>query len=324
MTRQTRRERALDLLASNDRVSPLAERVGARALSDQIDRMVYDGDVVAVQLPLRPSDVRSKRIKMFRQHGTDQIARAFHDGGWRGYEHPVPTMFRGCVDRSTGLVFDVGANTGVYALVAAATGRTVHALEPSRDIAALLRANVRLNRQEGRITVVEVAASDRDGRAQLFIPPPTTNTIETSASLDPAFLTDGVEDPSYKRRHAASLDVTTTTLDVYWRRLGSPPVGIVKIDVEGHEAAVLAGATELTKSCQPVIFLEVLRDAGRINDFKERFDYVDVRLSAVEAVFGDVVKYDPLGWNHILIPIEWIEAVKHMVRSSDLILTVPT
>jgi FkbM family methyltransferase len=305
------RMRWLRALAARDRLTRLAERAGARALADQLDRIRHDGDVVAVTLPLREVDVRSKRIKMFRCGGRDQVADAFHEHGWRGFEHPVPSLFRAAVDRSHGAVYDVGANTGVYALVAAATGREVHAFEPNPAVAELLRANVKLNDHAARVQVVEMAVSDREGTATLFLPPPTGESVETSASLDARF----------KERTDHVIEVPVTSLDAHWRAAGRPEVGVVKIDVEGHEGAVLDGALELIAACRPVVFLEVLGNVDALEEARARLGYVDVRLSHVEAIFGDAVRFDTWAWNHALLPPDWVTAFMELARTTQLVVT---
>ena len=73
---------------------------------------------------------------MFGLNGNDQIVRAVRDGGWRAFECPLPDVYCLFARRSTGQVYDVGANTGFYSLVAVTANRgvTVHAFEPARDV----------------------------------------------------------------------------------------------------------------------------------------------------------------------------------------------
>jgi FkbM family methyltransferase len=50
--------------------------------------------------------------------------------------------------------------------------------------------------------------------------------------------------------------VTTTTIDAEWKARGSPPVSLVKVDVEGGEVGVLAGAADCLQACRPVVVTE--------------------------------------------------------------------
>jgi FkbM family methyltransferase len=116
------------------------------------------------------------------------------------------------------LFVDVGSNVGTYALWAADAGAEVIAVEPGRGAAAKLRANVALN--DFPITVRECALADAPGTGWLTRHRDATNHLLTAAS-------GGTE------------RVTVDTLD---NLLGDRYAAGVKIDVEGAERLVLAGA----------------------------------------------------------------------------------
>ena len=178
---------------------------------------------------------RTAKIAMHGHKGADQVARALGQMGWEGFEAPLPSAVVRILRRWPGVLLDVGANTGFYSLIAVASGpdTTAIAYEPVPAIVEMLRANLRLNRASKRVTVEELAIGDRSGRATLHLPPPQPDgTIETSASLEPDF----------KEVIASSFEVRTSTLDDAWRASGEPAVTMVKVDVEGAEARVLAGA----------------------------------------------------------------------------------
>jgi FkbM family methyltransferase len=240
------------------------------------------------------------------------VAAAFRHGGWRGFEHPIPSVFRHCVARADGIVYDIGANTGIYSLIAAATtDAPIYGFEPVPEIAAMARANVELNRASPQVQILDCAASDRTGTAPIYLPAPVNESVETSASLDPDF----------KGAHERVVEIATTKLDDHWTSLGRPSVGVIKIDVEGHEVAALAGAEQLVTTTQPVIFLEVLRHIDELDAFKQRHTYVDVRLSEVEAIFGDAVRFDESAWNHVLFPLSWVFPMTDIAESVGLVTT---
>jgi FkbM family methyltransferase len=66
------------------------------------------------------------------------------------------------------VIFDVGSNAGIYSLAALAVQPdvTVHAFEPTPEIATRLRETARLNGLN-RLYVHEVAVSSHDGYASL-------------------------------------------------------------------------------------------------------------------------------------------------------------
>lgn len=138
-------------------------------------------------------------------------------------------------------VWDVGANIGSTALVAARIvgqcGRVV-AIEPDPDCAAAIRTNAALNGL-GAIEVVEAAAADRVGVAELVV---VRDRLWTRLS--------SVGDHELSERRVA---VRTIALDdVEW-----PPPTVVKIDVEGAELDVVAGMTGLLRDARPLVICEM-------------------------------------------------------------------
>ncbi|HEV8065830.1 MAG TPA: FkbM family methyltransferase, partial [Acidimicrobiales bacterium] len=140
---------------------------------------------------------------------------------------------------------DVGANAGLYSLAAArivgARGRVL-AFEPSRRERELLEANVARN---GLANVVvdarAVGASDGD-LVVLHVADAEHGGHNTLGSL----VYDAVEVVDEQ-------EVTLTTLDTALSEQDRGRVSVVKIDVEGAELGVLAGAEKLLSVRRPVI-----------------------------------------------------------------------
>jgi FkbM family methyltransferase len=137
---------------------------------------------------------------------------------------------------------DVGANIGTTTLPAICLhefGRAV-ACEPARDNAALLRCNTVLNGVDDRVRVLPIAVSDRDEAVYLH--------VNSSNSGGHRVVADG-------RRRGSELKVEACSLDTLVRRglLVPEDVGLLWLDVQGHEAKVLAGATRLTALGVPVV-----------------------------------------------------------------------
>ncbi len=271
--------------------------------------------MTAITLPALRHDLRARRVKMYRAGGQDQVAQAFAFGGWYGFERPLPSVFHLAVAATSGAVFDVGANTGFYSLLAARTapGRPVHAFEPLPAVIQRFEANLALNGHPRHIELIASAVGDADGLAELYVPPPTGEVIETSASLNAGF----------KEHHAEVLEVPVTTLDTHWARRGSLPVSVVKVDVEGHEHAVVAGATRLLAQARPIVFFEVLPGSKveAIQAVADEVGYTDCRLSAGEAVIGDAIRFDPDGWNHALVPVDRVGELTAIVERAGLLAT---
>jgi len=93
------------------------------------------------------------------------------------------------------------------------------------------------------VSVHEIALSDHDGDAELFIPQGDDGLVYGLASLEAR------ADPSGR---TVSAHVPIARLDA----VIDQDVAFVKIDVEGHELNVLNGAVELLERCQPVFLVE--------------------------------------------------------------------
>jgi FkbM family methyltransferase len=178
--------------------------------------------------------------------------------------------------RPGSVVWDIGANCGVFAFSAASlAGRTgkVIAVEPDRFLTELLhRTSAELPASSAAVTVLGCAAADRLGAAALNIAMRgrSTNFLER---------VQGRSDAGGVRR---SETVLTLTLD--WMSSEFPPPTVLKIDVEGAEALVLRGASKLLSSARPVVLCEVSDDTrAEVLQCLRRLDY---RLFDPEAPDG--------------------------------------
>jgi FkbM family methyltransferase len=157
---------------------------------------------------------------------------------WRDGE-PEIRLLAGLGDRGRAAL-DIGANRGVYAWYLRRYAKRVHAFEP----------NPRLARRVGwclapAVTVWNLALSDRSGRATLRIP--TVEGVEVDGC---STIETGVDAPS---GGVETIDVEARPLD----DLDLADVGFVKIDVEGHELAVLRGGRRLLARDRPVLLVEI-------------------------------------------------------------------
>lgn len=136
-------------------------------------------------------------------------------------------------------VIDVGANIGLSTILLARMAARVIAYEPSPPNVAFLRRNLDLN----GITNVEVRAA--------------------AASSEPGTLRFHVAQFGAGSHVVASGHVsgaTIPTVDVPAVRLDDeafPPIAFIKIDAEGHEPDVLAGARGLLARDRPLIYTEM-------------------------------------------------------------------
>lgn len=170
------------------------------------------------------------------------IPKALIKRGLAGYEpFAVETFLALLAVAGPGEVLDIGANVGLYGLLAAAHGgRGVHAFEPTPRVAAAARRSARVSGLP--LSVHGCAVGDRVGPVTLY----ESNTSDASNSLNPQF-----------RQSVRQLVVAGTTVDAFCARRRLRPA-ILKIDTESTEAAVLRGAQGVIERQRPWILLEVL------------------------------------------------------------------
>lgn len=175
--------------------------------------------------------------------------------GLHGYEPQSMGVWTTLAARSN-VILDVGANTGVYSLVAKAVnpGARVIAFEPVQRIYDKFVHNIALNGFD--IDARSIALSDETGEA-IFFDPMTEHTysVTLNRNLHP-------EVPSQE------VAVRRVTLDDFIRDERLDRVDLIKIDVELHEAEVLSGFRECMRRFQPAMLVEVIDDdvATRLND----------------------------------------------------------
>jgi len=144
------------------------------------------------------------------------------------------------------VIFDVGANAGIYSLAALAANpqATVHAFEPTPETAERLRVTAELNHLN-QLNVQEVAVSDRVGEASLV------------RCRGDRGNNDGMNYISTMRSGADEL-VATTSLDQFCLERAIRRIDLLKLDIQGHEAEALAGAKEiLGGGCVRTVFVEL-------------------------------------------------------------------
>ena len=137
-------------------------------------------------------------------------------------------------------LFDIGASFGVFSLAAARFGGKAVAIDPSLIATRMITLQADLNNCGNRIQVVRATVSDTNGVIGV--------------------LSSGVFSNGYfkvvKGRSKAELTPTQAiTVDQMTCQFGSPTH--IKIDVEGHEAAVLRGAMNTMRQFSPLLFLEL-------------------------------------------------------------------
>jgi FkbM family methyltransferase len=138
-----------------------------------------------------------------------------------------------------GMFIDVGANEGMWSAAAAKKYKRVVSFEPDRGLCMHLRKVLPAN-----VTVYGIALSDRRGDAQLLTPLLDGAPLESRSSLNQT---------ANGNVRCLERVVACAPLDDF----GFAGVDVVKIDVEGHEAAVLEGSRALIERERPYLIVEI-------------------------------------------------------------------
>lgn len=225
--------------------------------------------------------------------GADLVAKQMQQGF---YEAPLPMLTMALIVRNPGIFLDVGANNGLYSVLAGITKPDVRivAFEPYPLALEILKRNIAANNLSDRVDIRSVALSDSEGSATLYLPDREHGLLETSCSLEPGFR---------PRNRTLEKEVVKVSLD----NIELPgPIGLIKADIEGHELAFLEGARKTIARDRPFVFAEVLppnpENMKGLTKYIQQLGYMDFRLRKEVAIYAETVEHDPLAWNHAFVP----------------------
>jgi FkbM family methyltransferase len=184
--------------------------------------------------------------------------------------------------------YDVGANVGFFAIVAArllGPSGSVVCFEPLPENARQIEYNARLN----GFSNIEVRCEALGGsnRSEVFC----TSQEPTWGSLAT------VGKPPVQA--SGQIEVSVRTLDTVLSAGVLRPPDLIKMDVEGAEAEALTGALETIKACRPLLVIELHRTNEAVTQILDRLDYDT-------AVLGSTIPVAEAYWdaNILAIPKE--------------------
>jgi FkbM family methyltransferase len=167
-------------------------------------------------------------------------ARGCNPGYLAGTSEPLEQELLVKHSPTGGVVYNLGANAGFYAMIAARTvgpNGCVYAFEPTPALAARLRDNATRNSFKN-VRVVEAAVSEIDGQISFGIVGPLSvnNSVRTN-------------------QVAEALAVDSIRLDTFCPK--HRPPDLLLIDIEGAEIEALESGLQMITRHRPVIMVEV-------------------------------------------------------------------
>lgn len=235
-----------------DRFHPL-NHLRRRAFSRKILRTMD----IPVWMKL-PGVDRKVRVRLVRH------AHAFMLPG--GMEPAILALFSATA-REIGIrsFWDVGANVGYYTWLtkSIAPNAEVRMFEPDADNAALVRQTLSRSGADG-IVLREVAVSDRQDQLRF---------VRDEISGSTGGIQNTMSDFSQEQWGVSGPSVMVDTVTLDTERAHGGVVDLIKIDVEGHEEAVIRGGRKTIERDQPIIIFECFHGGAEIIEFLSRIGY---------------------------------------------------
>jgi len=192
---------------------------------------------------VRVDETTSFKMKHYAKEIENDVFWKGLTGGWE----KISIHYWMILCRQAGVIIDIGANTGLYALTAKALNLSanVYAFEPLKQMFDKLIFNNQLNQFD--IASVEKAVSDTNGSAVIY----ETGTDHVAA----ATLNAAIRQPDILTKETL---IETITLDTFILENNIRKIDLIKIDVETHEPNVLEGYKQFLPLHRPDFLIEVL------------------------------------------------------------------
>lgn len=197
-------------------------------------------------------DVAAPKQRIVKQVGGFKIWLNPHDLGIARellgageYEKYEIELFRASVKPGM-VLLDVGANIGIYSLAAAqqtCDRASIFAFEPEPSVMAMLRDNIQLN---GYRSIIPIDKALADKRQVLKL-----NVDKANFGKHSLVVTSSAD---------LQIEIQAMTVDEFVREHNLARVDLIKLDVEGAEGMVFAGAMHTIARFGPVIFMEYTPD----------------------------------------------------------------
>ncbi len=251
--------------------------------------------------------VKSKQYSFYLFNNKETISNEiFWNGIGNTWEKESIWLWE-ILSKKSDVIFDIGANTGVYSLIACKQNKNaqIHAFEPSREIFISLKKNALKN--SDNIICNNKALSSKETTLTFY---DTSGNTQTSSSLHKEMLQHQLSDDQI-----ISYNVECTTLNNYCKINNIQQIDLIKLDVELHENEVIEGGLEMIKILCPVIFIEILNDKlGEV--ISEKFNGLNYTFLRLEK--NKLTKVDKLlarndCYNYVLMPDNKVNDIQEYI-----------
>ena len=193
--------------------------------------------------------------------GTLEIFWKGLDKSWDAYSINI----WGKMAEDAKVVFDIGANMGLYSIVAETVNPKcqVYAFEPSRRVLKKLKQNLAVNNH--KTTVVPVALSNLKGELEFY----DSDSFTAVASLKP-------NENIINSDVLVKYKVPVMTLKEFVEQNRITRIDLISIDVEMNEPEVLQGMEDIIEKFKPDFIIEVLNNeiGKKIESYLQNMNYL--------------------------------------------------
>ena len=189
---------------------------------------------------LLPVFINGRMVKVYKGHWAGVVSGS--------YEPDTLNLFTQLLENSSHFL-DVGANVGLFSIIAAAKGTKVTSFEPHPVIRKVLKKNLK----GLPVKIYDFAASDSEEDVRLFI------------SDEPGSHSLSMKQSDYVLVRSIEID-----------KIVKEDVDLIKIDVEGAEVKALKGMHNILSKNKPILIIEV--DEVHLNRFGEDFNSLKTHL----------------------------------------------
>ena len=215
--------------------------------------------------------------------------------------------------RTESVIFDIGANTGLYSLSSASIHdqARIFSFEPNPVNLNRLRYNIQLN-PFTNLEVAPFAVGDQSTEIEFHV-------LKDDKLSDTSSAVKDFSHSSYRgEKEWKSIKVKQVTIDEYVKDQSLDRLDLLKIDVEGYEINVIEGGMESFKRFKPIIMLESFLDKEKrayFNDLAKALNYTIYFISehGIIRSNGEIDNFP--GLNFLLMPPDYKES---FIPLSDL------
>lgn len=250
-----------------------------------------------------PFNVQVSDSKQFKLTHTGNIEEneIFWNGLYNGWEKKSMVLWAQLCKQAN-VVIDIGANTGLYGLVAKTINPSVevHCVEPIPYVFSILEKNISINHFD--IQSHCIGLSDYNGTAKIYLP--KGEDFAYSVTINQNTITS---------KEVNELEINVCKLSTLIETYHIPKIDLMKLDVETHEVEVIKGMENYLKEFKPAILIEVLNDdiAKNLNEIFRGFGYLYFNIDDIKntvRLVPEITKSDY--WNFLLCNENTAKALK--------------